>query len=167
MRPLVVTLAVEDDVQARWDELRRAWFPPERLLVGAHVTLFHAVPGTLEAMVREDVAEVAGTPYAVRVSGVRSLGRGAALEVVSPELDTVHRELQRRWSRHLTAQDRQRLKPHVTIQNKVEPAVARATVAELGADFTAYDVATVGYDLWRYDGGPWTHLARVSFRAGG
>jgi 2'-5' RNA ligase len=161
--PLVVTLALPDDVQDELDALRARWFPAGRTAVGAHLTLFHAVPGTLEGQVRADLADVAGRgPVAVRLSGVMSLGRGAAYAVESPDLARRHDELQRAWWEHLTRQDQQRLRAHVTLQNKVEPAVARATVETLRAGFEPVDVEAPGFDLWRYDGGPWTHLDRFS-----
>ena len=50
----------------------------------------------------------------------------------------------------------------MTLQNKVEAAVARATVESLRAGFSPRDVEAPGFDLWRYDGGPWTHLARFT-----
>lgn len=162
-RPLVVTLALPDVVQAELDALRERWFPSGRTAVGAHLTLFHAVPGELEDQVRSDLAEVAGSgPLAVRLSGVMSLGRGAAYAVESPDLARRHDTLQRAWWPHLTRQDQQRLRAHVTLQNKVEPAVARATVESLRAGFSPSDVEAPGFDLWRYDGGPWTHLERFA-----
>lgn len=162
-RPLVVTLALPEDVQERLDGLRREWFPSGRTAVGAHLTLFHAVPGDLEDQVRVDLAEVAAPgPVALRFTGVTSLGRGAAYAVESPDLARRHAELQRLWWPHLTRQDQQRLRAHVTLQNKVEPAVARTTVETLRASFHPSDVDAPGFDLWRYDGGPWTHLARFA-----
>ncbi|HEY0238279.1 MAG TPA: 2'-5' RNA ligase family protein [Friedmanniella sp.] len=161
--PLVVTLALPDDVQSELDALRRRWFPAGRTAVGAHLTLFHAVPGELEAQVRSDLAEAAAAgPIAARFTGVTSLGRGAAYTVESPDLARRHDDLQRAWWAHLTRQDQQRLRAHVTLQNKVEPAVARTTVATLRAGFSPADVIAPGLDLWRYDGGPWTLLARFA-----
>ena len=104
--PLVVTLALPEAVQERLDALRREWFPAGRTAVGAHLTLVHAVPGALEAEVRDDLGAAAATgPVAVRFSGVMSLGRGAAYAVESPDLARRHDELQRGWWSHLTRQD--------------------------------------------------------------
>jgi 2'-5' RNA ligase len=161
--PLVVTLALPDAVQEELDALRRRWFPAGRTAVGAHLTLFHALPGELEAQVRTDLAAVAAPgPVGVRLSSVMSLGRGAAYAVESPDLVRRHDELQRGWWPHLTRQDQQRLRAHVTLQNKVDPAVARTTVETLRASFSPSDVEAPGFDLWRYDGGPWTHLTRFA-----
>jgi hypothetical protein len=150
-------------VQDELDALRRRWFPPGRTAVGAHLTLFHAVPGELEGRVRDDLAEAAAAgPVVVRLTGVTSLGRGAAYAVDSPDLARRHDRLQRAWWPHLTRQDQQGLRAHITLQNKVDPAVARATVETLRAGFSPSTVEAPGFDLWRYDGGPWTHLVRLS-----
>jgi len=160
-RPLVVTLALPDEVQQELDALRRRWFPAGRTAVGAHLTLFHAVPGELEGRVRDDLAEVAGEgPVALRIDRVMTLGRGAAYAVDSPDLARRHEVLQGRWWSHLTRQDQQGLRAHVTLQNKVDAAVAKETVETLRARFRPSDVEAPGFDLWRYDGGPWTHLER-------
>jgi 2'-5' RNA ligase len=163
--PLVVTLAVEDAVQHRWDDLRSRLFPAGRTQVGAHITLFHAVPGELQAEVRADLADVAGPAFTLTVDRVLSLGRGAAYGLTAAELARRHRELQRRWWPHLTAQDRQPLRAHVTVQNKVTPEVARRTVDELRRDFAPSTVTACAFQLWAYAGGPWRALDRIEFAA--
>ena len=72
-------------------------------------------------------------------------------------------ELARRWLPWLTGQDRQRWRPHVTVQNKVEPEVARRLHADLSAAFTPYDAVAGGWRLFRYRGGPWEHVLDVPF----
>lgn len=163
-RPLVITLAIEDAAQRRFDDERRRLFPPGRTEVGAHVTLFHAVPGDLEEQVRTDLGNAAGPAFPVGVAGVLPLGRGAAYALASTELARRHRALQQLWWDHLTRQDQQGFRPHITVQNKVEPAEARATVAGLRQAFNPFEVRAEGFVLWRYDGGPWTELARIPFQ---
>jgi 2'-5' RNA ligase len=162
-RPLVVTLTIGGAAQQRFDDERTRLFPPGRTAVGAHVTLFHAVPGELEEQARADLVELAGPPFAVGVAAVLPLGRGAAYALAAPELVRRHRELQQRWWPQLTRQDQQPFRPHVTVQNKVEPAEARATVALLRRAFHPFETTAEGFVLWRYDGGPWTELARIPF----
>jgi hypothetical protein len=48
----------------------------------------------------------------------------------------------------------------VTVQNKVDPKVARATLDRLRANFRPEVSRAMGLELWRYDGGPWTLLRR-------
>ena len=160
----MVTLAVDDAAQERLDALRRSHFPATRNVVPAHVSLFHALPGEHEAQVRADLARAGSRPaFPVRVTGVRSLGRGTALVVEASELMVLHGELVRAWGPWLTAQDRAPLRPHVTVQNKVPPEDARALQARLSASFTPWSALAVGVDLWRYLGGPWEHVHRARF----
>jgi 2'-5' RNA ligase len=83
-----------------------------------------------------------------------------AYRLASDEAERLHRELQGRWRPHLTRQDAQPFRPHVTVQNKVAPEVARATLDRLRSTFAPRTVGAAGLELWRYDGGPWTLLRR-------
>ena len=164
MAPLIVTLALADADQARFDALRQAHFPPERNHLSAHVTLFHALPGGQLGPVRQDLAEAACVPaYELQVTRVRSLGRGVAYDLRARELDEHHRELARRWQLWLTPQDRRPLAAHVTVQNKVHPGAARSLLAELSPGFRPYAVRARGLALWRYLGGPWEPVAAFDF----
>lgn len=162
--PLIVTLLLADADQQRFDRLRAEHFPPERNFLAAHVTLFHALPGEHHDAVRADLAAAADRPaFDVAVTGVRSLGRGVAYVLESAELAALRAGLAAEWSPWLTPQDRQRHSPHVTVQNKVEPAVARALRDRLLAGFVPYDVRARGLGLWRYLGGPWEPVGEHTF----
>lgn len=164
MDPLVVTLELDEETQQRFDAERRELFPAGRTAVGAHLTLFHAVPGERERQVLADVAQEARRPtFGLRVSEVMALGRGAAYRLEAEELVAIHRRLQRAWADGLTRQDGQGLRPHVTVQNKVTPEVARATVERLRAGFEPYDVTAAALAVWRYVGGPWEPVERFPF----
>ena len=163
-RPLVLTLALDPVAQQRFDDERTAYFPAGRTAVGAHVTLFHAVPGRLEPAVRADLVQVClRKSFVVDVTEVTSLGRGAAYRLHAPELNDVHAQLRNRWYDDLTAQDRHRFHPHVTVQNKADVDTARRTLLRLQAAFRPFQVGATGLQLWRYDGGPWAPLASVGF----
>ncbi|MBV9822429.1 MAG: 2'-5' RNA ligase family protein [Actinobacteria bacterium] len=161
-RPLVVSLEIDEPAQARFDAERAALFPPGRTVLGAHITLFHAVPGVHRPAVQADLAAAAAArqPFAVEVAGLLPLGRGVAYRLEAAQLVALHRGLQAGWWNWLTAQDRQGLRPHVTVQNKAAPDVARRTLAELRDRFTPFATTARALLLWRYDGGPWTRLAR-------
>jgi hypothetical protein len=181
VEPLIVTLQLDDAAQERFDRLRAAHFPvrplpgshPEPARGGeegvfrlaAHVTLFHALPGAHLQQVRDELAAAAGRPsFGVAVTGVRFLGRGVALDLHAPELTSLRSSLAAAFAPWLTRQDQQWSRPHVTVQNKVEPAVARALHAELSAGFVPETVTARGLGLWRYLGGPWAPEAEFSFR---
>ncbi|WP_369136888.1 2'-5' RNA ligase family protein [Modestobacter versicolor] len=163
--PLVLTLLLDEDAQQRFDRLRAAHFPAERNHLRAHVTLFHALPGEhLGEVTGELRAAAARSPFDVAVTGVRSLGRGVALDLASPELTALRRALAAAFDPWLTRQDRQWSRPHVTVQNKVEPDVARALHADLSAAFVPETVTGRGLGLWHYRGGPWDLEAEFPFR---
>jgi hypothetical protein len=146
--------------------LRRRHFPPGRNVVPAHVSLFHAVPGEHGERVLADVERAARRPpFSLRVDGVHRLGRGTALRLHAPQLAEVHDELAAAWQQWLTAQDRQPLRAHVTVQNKVQPEQARETAALLEAALEPWTAEAVGIDVWQYVGGPWSHVRRVVFTA--
>jgi 2'-5' RNA ligase len=162
--PLVVTLVLDEAAQGRFDRERAALFPAGRTAVGAHVTLFHALPGERADAVGADLAEVAGRPaFPVLVTGLQPLGRGVAYRLRSDGLAAVHAALRARWEPWLTRQDAQPFHPHVTVQNKVTPAEARATLARLEAAFAPPEVTATGLALWAYAGGPWEPLSRYAF----
>jgi 2'-5' RNA ligase len=160
----VVTLLLDDEAQQRFDRLRAEHFPPERNHLAAHVTLFHALPGEqLDAVIAGLAAAAEREPFGVDVTGVRFLGRGVAYSLASPQLAELRDGLAAAWAPWLTRQDRQRHAPHVTVQNKVDPAVARALHERLFAGFAPYRVRARGLGLWRYLGGPWEPVAELPF----
>lgn len=162
--PLVVTLLLDDAAQAGFDRLRAQHFPAARNHLAAHVTLFHALPGDQLDAVRADLAAAAARPaFDVAVTGLRFLGRGVAFTLEAPEVTAVRDGLAAAWQPWLTPQDRQRHAPHVTVQNKVDPAVARALHQRLVAEFVPYEVRARGLGLWRYLGGPWEPVAEHPF----
>lgn len=163
----MVTLEIDDEAQARFDRERAALFAPGRTQVGAHVTLFHAVPAAREPDVLAALTAAAAghEPFPVEVFELMPLGRGVAYRLRSDELLALHRELQRSWWDGLSAQDRQGFRPHVTVQNKVSPEVAGRTLARLRQAFQPFEVTARALRLWRYEGGPWTGLARFPLGA--
>ena len=162
--PLIVTLLLDAGSQARFDELRRLHFPPERNVLAAHVTLFHALPGEQLPAVLHDLERAAGRdPFPVAVPAVRSLGRGTAYVLAAPELDALRAELAAGWRQWLTPQDAQRFAAHVTVQNKVPPERARALHAALTAAPLPPPATATGLGLWRYLGGPWEPVAALRF----
>lgn len=162
--PLIVTLLLDDATQERFDAERRDLFPAGRTAVGAHVTLFHALPASLRPDVEGVLADAAGRePLTVAVTEVRSLGRGAAYRLSCPALEELHAGWQHRWSDHLTRQDSQPLSLHATVQNKVGRDEARATVERLRDGFEPWEATGTALGLWRYDDGPWTPLRQYAF----
>lgn len=164
--PLVVTAELPPDLQAWATRLRRAHYPPERNRLDAHVTLFHALPPSCETELRERLAAAArdNPPPRARLEGVMALGRGTALRISSPATLALRADLAGRFHGLLMPQDMPVPRLHVTIQDKVTPAVARALQAELAGQVEPRDFRFAGLALHRYRGGPWETVKRWSFR---
>lgn len=164
--PLIVTADFASADFTWLNGLRRTHFPPERNQVPAHLTLFHALPPFAEAEVRSRLAQFARSPAPkASIEGLMNLGGGVALRVVSRDLDRIRSELGCGLHGLLTAQDSRGWRPHVTIQNKVAPKVARALLEELDRGFSARPLGIAALALHRYLGGPWEPLQRYPFRS--
>lgn len=164
-QPLILTLAFDEPTFARFDGERRRYFPETLNVIPAHVTLFHHLPGDRERGVIEAITALARTlpPPLVAVTGLRFTGRGVAYVLESEALAAFRARLAREFEPYLTAQDRQGWRPHVTVQNKVAPDVARALHADLSAGFAPFRFTAPATLLWRYLGGPWDAVARLPF----
>ena len=163
--PLILTLKLDEKSQTYFDRLREAYFPPERNYLRAHLTMFHKLPGDHEGEISSDLQEAcrACEAFTLTVTGLRFLGRGVAYELAAPDLKGLRRDLAETWGPWLGAQDQQGFKPHVTVQNKVEPKQARALHEELSAAFAPFEARGEGLSLWRYVGGPWEPIDEHPF----
>ena len=159
----VLTLRLDAGSQATFDHLRRRYFPPDRNLISAHVTLFHALPDA--AWIDQQLAEIAERrqTFPVDVTGLRSLGKGVAYRLASKTLLHLQSELAHAFQTELSPQDKQRFQPHVVVQNKVTPAAAREVLTSLQAQFVPWTIQAHGLDLWHYLGGPWEHAQSFLF----
>ena len=164
--PLIVTALLPAELQSRMDALRRAHFPPERNYLRAHVTLFHALPPSCEAELRQVLGRIVAQhpPPPATVEGVMSLGGGTAVRLESPALLAIRNELADHFERLLTAQDQHRPRLHVTVQNKVSSKEAKALQAQLSPQLRPEHFHFAGLALNSYCGGPWRHLKSWSFR---
>jgi len=164
--PLIVTAELPGDLQGWAERLRQAHYPAERNRVAAHVTLFHALPPSCEDELRDELARLAReiSPVPARLEGVFSLGRGTALRIVSAGMLQLRAALAERFSGLLTAQDAAAPRLHVTVQNKVSAAEAKALQGKLSRQLRPRDFRFAGLALHRYLGGPWDSVKRWSFR---
>ena len=162
--PLIVTAHLDAASFAVLDGLRRRYFPARLNRIPAHISLFHHLPGAEEPAIVATVRALAGRArsFALRPLAARSLGRGVALAYDSAELAALRGTLAKEWAAWLTPQDRQGFKAHVTIQNKVEPATARALLAQM-TGLEPPGCRVEGVTIWRYLGGPWERVATCPF----
>ena len=163
--PLIVTAELGAEDFAWLNGLRRRHYPPERNQLSAHLTMFHAVPPSAELELRGRLAALTKGPAPeAEIAGVMNLGGGVAYRVVSDELEALRDELANGLHGLLTAQDASGWRPHVTIQNKVAPKLARELISSIEREFVPRPLRIAGLGLHRYLGGPWETLARYAFR---
>ena len=77
----------------------------------------------------------------------------------------MRKELAESFSPWLTRQDSSPYRPHITVQNKVEPDEARLLLETLQLEFEPFQIFAEGLLLWRYLGGPWALVERFEFEA--
>ena len=163
--PIIVTALFGRGDQGWFDAQRAAHFPPERNVLQAHCTLFHHLPpSAADELKHRLMQETRGVraPEA-RVSGLMSLGRGVAYRIDAPALTQIRARLVEAFAGLLTPQDAGGWRPHVTIQNKVTPSVAKLLLDQLQRDFRPRTVELAGLAAWWYRGGPWEPLSRHMF----
>lgn len=162
---LILTLRLDPEATLRFQNARSAHFPSERDVVPAHLTLFNRLPGWAVDDLRLRLHRIAQAtpPMPARVVGVMALSRrGAAYRLEVPGLEALRARVGAGYD--LSAQDRGRRRPHVTVQNRVDPDRAAATVAALQAGFAPFDARAEGLDLWWYRRGPWEAAGAFPFR---
>ncbi len=93
-----------------------------------------------------------------------SIGNGVAFKIESNELMHLHKTHQNLWLNFLTLQDKQKLWPHITVQNKVPVQEAQKLLNELKNDFIPFVALATGLQLWEYLNGPWKLLGNFSFK---
>ncbi len=163
--PLILTARFDPLAAACFQRLRDQHFPAKLNIVPAHCTLFHHLPGERGDAIQGTLAVACASepPMSFATAGLRFLGRGVAYEIAAAPLAKFRARLASAWADELTPQDRQGFRPHVTVQNKADPAAARTLRDRLAAEGPAFDGLVEGLDLWHYRGGPWEPAGRFTF----
>lgn len=163
--PIIVTALLGASDFAWADGLRRTHYPADRNLVPAHITLFHHLPPSAAEELRDQLkAETRGRAPMARLDGLRHLGQGVAYRIDSPDLEAIRTRLADHFTGLLIPQDQAPWRPHLTVQNKVEPKIAKNLLATLQNGFAPRPVKIAGLAAWWYRGGPWQPLSEHRFR---
>ncbi len=163
--PLILTLALDKYDLDYFNSLRQKYFPAERNFIDAHLTLFHALANelTVSSTVKEICSNQAS--FVMAVTALVSIGNGVAFTIESRELMQLHKSLQNKWLEFLSNQDKQKLWPHITIQNKVPANEAKYVLKELQKNFEPFSLPAKGLQLWEYLNGPWRFVDEFLFDA--
>lgn len=165
-RPIIMTARMGRDDFAWANGLRRQYYPVEHNRVPAHITLFRHLPGHYATQVVDCAKRITAeyAPPSAMLSDVLRRDGGAAYALESPELNAMHDQLAEQFHGLLTVQDQGQLRLHITVQNKVKAAEARAAYAILAALFEPRPLVITGLCLHRYDDGIWEEMGEYGFR---
>jgi hypothetical protein len=163
----VLTLRMDEVSFTRLDALRRRYFPRYINFLPAHITLFHALTDEQVSRLPSAGPSLIGESIPLEFVRPTLIGRGVAIQVGRGALSGLHSRIIEALGHGLTRQDRQPFRPHVTIQNKVTRADAKATFSAVANDFSPWPGHGIGLDVWRYLGGPWAPHLHLSFIRGG
>jgi hypothetical protein len=164
--PIILTATMGAADQSWTNKLRSAHYPMDRNRVDAHITLFRHLPPSCYAELKARIAILVKeypAPVA-QIDSIINLGRGVAFHIESAELIAARAYLADIFYDLLTPQDKAEPRLHITIQNKVQPAKARALITELEQLFVKRPLSISGLSAFYYEGGPWSPIASWSFR---
>ncbi len=154
---LILTAKMNAETQDFFNHLRHLHFPPERNFLDAHITVFHKLPLTERSRITEDLKRVCETTnsFEISFSKVIFYGKGTGISADAQKLVGIRQTLTDTWKPLLSRQDLQKFRPHITIQNKVESTNARRFYEKFQSSWQTVTGKIVGFDLWRYENGPW------------
>lgn len=162
--PLIITVALDKVSQDYFNELRTKHFPTYCNYMHAHVTFFHRLPSNL-SLVDAYLQKITQQPcFFMEASAIKNIGNGTVFTITSNELQQLHKTMQKKFTQHLITQDRKKLWPHVTIQNKVTAYKAKQLTDELSTSFQPFKITAIGFSTWLYLKGPWQHKADYFFK---
>ena len=169
----VLTLLTDDAHQKRLTALRKEYFPPKLNKLGAHLTLFHALPESkLESTIIPTIKQVAAEwqPFGVNAAKPFRMKRGIAISVPKNQggdlARKVHGALLGAWEGEgwLSEQDAGGMRAHYTIMNKVDDEGDVVDAMEkLSASWKGDRGTVVGLGLWRYEKGYWKWVEAFKF----
>lgn len=151
--------------------MRKKYFPPKLNKLDAHLTLFHALPGSkLEDEILPALQEVADSTskFQLLASSPFKLRKGIAIGVPKShggdDARNVHTQLKSRWHDFLSDQDAGGFAAHYTIMNKVDDSKQVDQAFQDVEDQWRPCRGTVeGLSLWRYDRGYWQWQQNFGF----
>jgi hypothetical protein len=163
----ILTFLTDVPTNKTMTALRTQYFPPHHNRLDAHLTLFHAIPGShLQSSIIPTLKTLSysTSPFSISASTPFRLTHGIAIGVPKwkggDEARAVHRRLKVEWMREgfLSEQDRGGFAAHWTVMNKEddEEKVARA-MEEVEGSWREANGVVEGLSLWEYVKGRWRH----------
>jgi 2'-5' RNA ligase len=167
----VLTLLTDAKHHRTLTETRKKYFPPRLNRLDAHITLFHALPGSLlEESIKPTLREISSktTQFHLLAATPFRLNKGIAIGLPKSsggdDARQVHQQLKAAWSDFLSRQDAGGFAAHYTIMNKVddEKEVQKA-FEQVQQEWKGCHGTVLGLSLFKYDRGNWVHNEDFKF----
>lgn len=172
----VLTLLTDKEHHAKMTKLRDQYFPKKINKLAAHLTLFHALPGSkLEDAIIPTLEKTAAETSEFRIHAATPfrMKKGIAISIPKHEgaqqCQDIHKRLQSEWlpQKFLSEQDAGGCRVHYTICNKVDDeAVVDQYFQEVRRSFKGGWGQVIGLGLWRYARGFWRWERGFDFKQG-
>jgi len=168
----VLTFLTDPEHHDTLTALRKRYFPPRLNKLDAHLTLFHALPGSkLEELIIPVLEHAAEKTSEFRLVASRPFRMKHGIAIAVPKnhggdlAKDIHAHLQRQWQGVLSDQDAGGFRAHYTIMNKVDnEAEIGHAMEEVEHSFTACPGMVKGLSLWLYDRGGWAWRRDFEFQ---
>lgn len=169
----VLTLLTDAQHHRILTETRKKYFPPRLNRLEAHITLFHALPGSLlDESIKPTLKDVASktNQFHLLAATPFRLNKGIAIGLPKSQggddARQVHGQLKGAWREFLSSQDAGGFAAHYTIMNKVdnEKDVQRA-FEEVQQEWKGCHGTVLGLSLFKYERGNWIHEEDFKFAA--
>jgi hypothetical protein len=150
--PFVLTVSIEENAFDFFNALRKIYFP-QGSAIDSNLTLFQLLPN--EPAVIDTVETISKQFHTLlmQVNKPSFTGSGVAYKIECRELEQLHQNLQQQWGAFLIPQDKEKLQPHITIQDQVSEGEAQELLQFLNENFGAFAVQGTGLQLWEYHNG--------------
>lgn len=170
----VLTLLTDTKHHQTLTDTRKRYFPARLNKLDAHITLFHALPGSkLEEHIRPTLRDITKNeaPFPILAAKPFRLSKGIAIGVPKSQggddARRVHAQLKGPWMDFLSQQDAGGFAAHYTIMNKVDDQKEVQRAFEVVEEQWKACKGTVqGLSLFRYDRGHWIHAEDFKFVGG-
>jgi len=168
----ILTLLTDAHTHTSMTGLRNQYFPPKLNKLAAHLTLFHALPGSklhshilpqLDSLTSSKAASSTYHASPIEATGPFRMNHGIGISVSerSGQSKAIYQDLVAAWKPFLSKQDLGDghgggLKLHFTIMNKADSEEhVRASFDEVKRNFKPVHGMVEGLVLYRYDHGFW------------
>ena len=154
-RTIILTLLMDEKAQAFFDAQRKMYFPAYANFTNAHITMFHCLPNNEVVFKTIEESCKNTTAFKVKVSNVFNINNFNAYQIISPDIESLHKNLQTLFTNFLSKKDLKPIRPHITIQNKTTDFKAKKTYELIKAAFESFEVKILGISCWYFTKNNW------------